>query len=130
MEVRYSLDHHWARRESAERITVGLSDFAQREMGEIAYLELPVVGMRVSAGASICAIESLKSAGELYAPVAGTIVACNERLTRSGGHRLINSDPMGVGWIFAMEMDDPSEYEALLSASDYARRMADDLPGR
>lgn len=127
MEVRYSLDHHWARRESAERITVGLSDFAQREMGEIAYLELPEVGSRVSAGTAICAIESLKSAGELYAPVAGTIVACNERLTRSGGQRLINRDPMGEGWIFAMEMDDPSAYEALLSARDYARRTAEDL---
>ena len=127
MEVRYSLDHHWARRESAQRITVGLTDFAQREMGEIAYLELPEVGVKVSAGVAICAIESLKSAGELYAPVAGTIVACNERLTRSGGVRLINSDPMGVGWIFAMEMDDPSEYEALLTAREYARRTADDL---
>jgi glycine cleavage system H protein len=126
MELRYSLDHHWARRESAQRITVGLSDFAQREMGEIAYLELPEVGMRVPAGSAICAIESLKSAGELYAPVGGTIVARNEELARPGGGRLINSDPLGAGWVFVMEMDDPAEYGTLLPALEYARRTAGD----
>ncbi len=127
MELRYSLDHHWVRRDSAERITVGLSDFAQREMGEVAYLELPEVGTRVAAGAAVSAIESLKSAGELYAPVGGMIVARNEELAR-GGARLINSDPLGAGWLFVMEMDDPGEFESLLSASEYARRTAGDLP--
>ena len=127
MELRYSLDHHWARRDSAERVTVGLSDFAQREMGEIAYLELPAAGTRVAGGAAIGAIESLKSAGELYAPVGGTIVARNEELARTGGRRLINSDPLGAGWIFVLEMDDAGEFDTLLSASDYARRTASDL---
>ena len=126
MELRYSLDHHWVRRDSDERITVGLSDFAQREMGEIAYLELPEVGTRVTAGAAISAIESLKSAGELYAPVGGTVVARNEELVRGGG-RLINSDPLGAGWLFVMEMDDPGEFETLLSAAEYARRTGSDL---
>ena len=126
MELRYSLDHHWVRRDSDERITVGLSDFAQREMGEIAYLELPEVGTRVTAGAAISAIESLKSAGELYAPVGGTVVARNEELVRGGG-RLINSDPLGAGWLFVMEMDDPGEFEMLLSAAEYARRTGSDL---
>ena len=130
MELRYSLDHHWARRDCADcaqRVTVGLSEFAQREMGEIAYLELPDVGTRVAAGAAICAIESLKSAGELYAPVGGTIVARNEELARARGRRLINSDPLGAGWIFVLEMDDPGDFDALLSASEYARRTASDL---
>ena len=127
MELRYSLDHHWARRDSAQRITVGLSEFAQREMGEVAYLELPEVGVRVAAGAAICAIESLKSAGELYAPVSGTIVARNEELAHSGGGRLINSDPLGAGWVFVMEMDDPGEYDTLLPASEYARRTAGEI---
>ena len=125
MELRYSLDHHWVRRDSETRITVGLSDFAQREMGEVAYLELPEVGTRVAAGAAVSAIESLKSAGELYAPVGGTIVARNEELARGGG-RLINSDPLGAGWLFVMEMDDPGEFDTLLSASEYARRTAGD----
>ena len=105
---------------------MGLSDFAQREMGEVAYLELPEVGTRVAAGAAVSAIESLKSAGELYAPVGGTIVARNEELAR-GGARLINSDPLGAGWLFVMEMDDPGELETLLSASEYARRTGGDL---
>ena len=125
MELRYSLDHHWVRRDSETRITVGLSDFAQREMGEVAYLELPEMGTRVAAGAAVAAIESLKSAGELYAPVGGTIVARNEELARGGG-RLINSDPLGAGWLFVMEMDDPGEFDTLLSASEYARRTAGD----
>ena len=127
MELRYSLDHHWARRDSAQRVTVGLSDFAQREMGEIAYLELPEVGTRVAGGAAICAIESLKSAGELYAPVGGTIVARNEELARAGGRRLINSDPLGDGWIFVLAMDDPGEFNTLLSVSEYARRTDSNL---
>ena len=74
MELRYSRDHHWVRRDSSRRVTVGLSDFAQRELGEIAYLELPGIGMQVAAGTAVCAVESLKSAGELYAPVTGTVV--------------------------------------------------------
>lgn len=127
MELRYSLDHQWARRDTGRRITVGLSNFAQREMGEVAYLDLPEVGERVAGGSAVCAIESLKSAGELYAPVSGTVVACNEELAQPGGGRLINSDPLGAGWVFVMEMDDPGEFEALLSESEYARRTAGNL---
>ena len=124
MELRYSHDHHWARRDTPRRVTVGLSDFAQRELGEIAYLELPRVGVQVAAGTAVCAVESLKSAGELYAPVAGTVVECNEELTAAGGPTLINRDPLGAGWIFVMEMDDPTEFDKLLSAADYARLTA------
>ena len=124
MELRYSHDHHWARRDTPRRVTVGLSDFAQRELGEIAYLELPRVGVQVAAGTAVCAVESLKSAGELYAPVAGTVVECNEELTAAGGQTLINRDPLGAGWIFVMEMDDPTEFDKLLSAADYARLTA------
>lgn len=127
MELRYSHDHHWARRDSLRRVTVGLSDFAQRELGEIAYLELPAIGTRVAAGTAVCAVESLKSAGELYAPVTGTVVACNAALAAEGGRTLINRDPLGAGWIFAMEMDEPAEFERLLSAADYARLTATDL---
>ena len=94
MELRYSHDHHWVRRDTLRRVTVGLSDFAQRELGEIAYLELPGIGMRVAAGSAVCAVESLKSAGELYAPVTGTVVECNAALAAAGGQTLINRDPL------------------------------------
>ena len=127
MELRYSRDHHWVRRDSLRRVTVGLSDFAQRELGEIAYLELPGIGMQVAAGTAVCAVESLKSAGELYAPVTGTVVECNAALAAEGGRTLINRDPLGAGWIFVMEMDEPAEFEQLLSAADYARLTATDL---
>ena len=106
---------------------MGLSDFAQRELGEIAYLELPGIGTQVAAGTAVCAVESLKSAGELYAPVTGTVVECNAALAAEGGKTLINRDPLGAGWIFAMEMDQPAEFEQLLSAAEYARLTASDL---
>jgi glycine cleavage system H protein len=124
MELRYSHDHHWVRRDTAGRVTVGLSDFAQRELGEIAYLELPRIGMQVAAGTAVCAVESLKSAGELYAPVTGTVVDRNEDLAAEGGQTLINRDPVGAGWIFVMEMDQPAEFDRLLSTADYARLTA------
>lgn len=126
MDLRYSRDHHWVRRDAPGRVTVGLSDFAQRELGEIAYLELPRVGAQVAAGSAVCAVESLKSAGELYAPVSGTVAACNEQLTAAGGWTLINRDPLGAGWIFAIEMQDPQEFDQLLTAQEYARLTADE----
>ena len=127
MELRYSHDHHWVRRDTFRRVTVGLSDFAQRELGTIAYLELPEVGLLVAAGTAVCAVESLKSAGELYAPVSGTVVERNAELAAAGGQTLINRDPLGAGWIFAMEMEEPAEFEQLLSADDYARLTATGL---
>ena len=127
MELRYSHDHHWVRRDAPGRVTVGLSDFAQRELGEIAYLELPRIGLRVAAGTAVCAVESLKSAGELYAPVTGTVVDRNEKLAADGGQTRINRDPLGAGWIFVMEMDEPAEFDRLLSAAEYARLTATDV---
>lgn len=126
MELRYSRDHHWARRDAPRRVTVGLSDFAQRELGEVAYLELPPLGLQAAAGSAVSAVESLKSAGELYAPVSGTVVGRNERLAAAGGCTLINRDPLGAGWIFVMEMQDETEFDQLLSAQDYARLTAAD----
>lgn len=125
-ELRYSRDHHWARRDAPRRVTVGLSDFAQRELGEIAYLELPPLGLQAEAGSAVSAVESLKSAGELYAPVSGTVVARNEQLAAAGGCALINRDPLGAGWIFVLEMRDEAEFEQLLSAEEYARLTAAD----
>ena len=126
MELRYSHDHQWVRRDAPGRVTVGLSDFAQRELGAIAYLELPRIGAQAAAGSALGAVESLKSAGELYAPVSGTVVACNERLANADGRALINRDPLGAGWIFVLEMADPAEFDQLLSGEEYARLTADD----
>ncbi len=129
MELRYTHDHQWVRHDGSApampmQVTVGLSDFAQQELGEIAHLDLPRVGARVERGQVVCAIESLKSASELYAPATGVVVAANRDLTTAAGRTLINRDPLGAGWIFRLELADPAELEQLLSARDYARMTA------
>lgn len=119
---RYTTDHAWARLEpDGKRLRVGLSDFAQAELGDVAWVELPRVGARVRRGEPACAIESLKSAGEVYAPVTGTVVAVNPALADEAGRAAVNRDPLGDGWLFAIEPDDPSEFAALMSPEEYRR---------
>lgn len=117
---RYTTDHAWARFEAdGRRLRVGLSDFAQAELGDIAWIELPAVGSRLARGEPACAIESLKSAGEVYAPVSGTVVAVNQALADEAGRAAVNRDPLGDGWLFALEPDDPAEVDALMSVEEY-----------
>jgi glycine cleavage system H protein len=119
---RYTTDHAWARLEpDGPAVRVGLSDFAQAELGDIAWIELPEVGSHLARGETACAIESLKSAGEVYAPVSGTVVAVNPALADEAGRRAINRDPLGEGWLFALAPDDPAELDTLMSAEDYGR---------
>jgi glycine cleavage system H protein len=119
---RYTTDHAWARLEPGGPVArVGLSDFAQAELGDIAWIELPTIGSHLARGETACAIESLKSAGEVYAPVSGTVVAVNPSLGNEAGLLAINRDPLGEGWLFALAPDDPAEMDALMSAEDYAR---------
>ena len=122
---RYTVDHAWARLDAdGSLVRVGLSDFAQAELGDIAWLELPPVGCHVARGEPAVAIESLKSAGEVYAPVSGTVVAVNPALADDAGRAAVNRDPLGEGWLFALAPDDPDELNALMSAEDYARWIA------
>ena len=114
----YSKDHEWVLREGT-RAKVGISDFAQSELGEIAFVELPEVGKRVSRGEAVCSIDSLKSTSEIYAPVSGTIVQVNETLADEKACSIINSDPLGRGWLFVVEMNEPGEMEELLSPEQY-----------
>lgn len=114
----YSKDHEWVLREGA-RAKVGISDFAQSELGEVAFVELPEVGKRVSRGEAVCSIDSLKSTSEIYSPVSGTIVQVNETLADEKACGIINSDPLGRGWLFVVEMNEPGEVEELLSPEQY-----------
>ena len=117
----YSKDHEWIRCEN-NLATVGVSDFAQEELGEIAFVELPAIGTLVESGEAVCSIDSLKSTSEIYAPVSGKIVRINERLsTDEKACGLINTDPLGEGWLFVVEMSDPGQREQLLSAEEYRR---------
>jgi glycine cleavage system H protein len=117
-EYRYSRDHTWASLEQ-KTVRVGISDLAQAELGEITFVELPPVGKEVEKDTPVCAMDSLKSSSEVYAPVSGKVVEVNLRLPEQPG--LINRDPKGNGWLFVLEIESLAEYEALMSEEEYLR---------
>ena len=119
-ERRYTRDHHWAQRHGS-RVRVGLTAFAQEELGEITYVQLPRVGARIGRGEPVCAIDALKAATEIYAPVGGAVTAVNERLREPGAGRLINQDAEGRGWIFELAPADDAELDELLDGAGYRR---------
>ena len=117
MTTRYSKDHEYVRLE--DRIgVVGISDFAQSQLGDIVFVELPAVGATIKRGDEVAVVESVKAASEIYAPVSGTVTEVNEALNGDPG--LINADPEGGGWIFKLEVADASEADALMDADAYA----------
>lgn len=117
MKALYSKDHVWIRRED-DSVRIGLSDFAQNELGEIVFVEAPEVGKHLRAGETVCSIDALKSTSDVYAPISGSIVEVNERLSGDKA-KLINADPLGDGWICRMTIDDEGELDALLSEEEY-----------
>ncbi len=116
----YTKDHTWVLAEGA-RARVGISDFAQSELGDIAYVELPAAGRRVERGEVACTVDSLKSSSEIYAPVSGTVVEANLVLAAEESCTLVNTDPLGEGWLFVIEMSDPGELDHLLPEGEYER---------
>lgn len=117
MKTLYSKDHVWIRREN-DTVRVGLSDFAQNELGEIVFVEAPETGKHVDAGDTICSIDALKSTSDIYAPISGSVIEVNARLAEENA-KIINSDPLGEGWICRLSIDDESELENLLSEEEY-----------
>ena len=115
-ELRYSAEHEWVAVDGA-RARIGITDFAQDSLGDVVYVELPGVGANVMAHAGCAEIESTKSVSEIFSPVTGTIVEVNETL--NDAPEQVNADPYGAGWIFVVEMADPSELDALLDAAAY-----------
>lgn len=116
--MRFTETHEWIRLE--ENIgTVGITQYAQNELGEIVYVELPKVGSRVKAGEEVCVLESTKSAADVYSPVAGTIVAVHEDLRASP--QKINQSPESEGWLYRIELERVKDIEALLSKKEYER---------
>jgi glycine cleavage system H protein len=114
----YSKDHTWVLVEGM-RARIGISDFAQKELGDIAYVELPSVGARVQRGEVACTVDSLKSSSEIYSPLSGSIAEINAVLTSEEKCRLVNDDPLGEGWLFGVDMSDPRELELLISQESY-----------
>jgi glycine cleavage system H protein len=114
--LRYSAEHEWVRVEGA-RATAGITDFAQDALGDVVYVNLPEDGVAVVKAAGCAEVESTKSVSDIYAPVTGTVVAVNDTLDRAPEQ--INQDPYGSGWLFTIEMTDPTELDALLDAAAY-----------
>ncbi len=115
-DLRYSSDHEWARID-AERVRVGITDYAQDALGDVVFVELPTEGAVVGQGGLLGEVESTKSVSEIYAPVAGTVVAVNAALTDAPER--LNADPYGEGWICELAPSDPGSVEALLDAAAY-----------
>lgn len=114
--LRYSDDHEWLRADGSDG-TVGITRYAADELGDVVFVEMPPVGMVLTRGETFGVIESVKTASDLYSPVAGEVVAVNEALT--GAPELINSDPYAEGWIIRLRLTDPSEAELLKDADAY-----------
>lgn len=113
----YSEEHEWVRLDD-EIATVGITDFAQGQLGDIVYVELPAVGDRVEAGSVVGELESTKSVSDIFSPLSGEVVARNETL--DAGPEVINSDPYGEGWLIKLRPLDDDPTEALLEAEAYA----------
>ena len=114
----YSKEHVWVVEEESS-VKIGLSDFAQKELGELTFIELPEPGSHFNNSEVICSIDSLKAASDIYAPISGTVIEVNNHLTEPGGARLVNSEPTGGGWILAMKPDTTDELASLLSPEEY-----------
>lgn len=121
--LRYAKDHEWAAPDAPHR--VGVSDFAQDQLGDLTYVELPEPGTSVDMGNEFGSLESVKSVSTLFMPVDARILAVNEALRDDPG--LVNRDPYGEGWLVEIEPRDPSQFDAMMTADVYRRRLEDAL---
>ena len=117
-KLRYASSHEWMRAESDGTFTVGISDFAQEQLGDLVFLEVPAVGRKVDAGEACAVVESVKAASDVYSPVAGEIVAANEGL--SDALEQVNKDPYNA-WLFRIKPANAADVEKLMDAAAYAK---------
>ena len=115
-DLKYTADHEWAR-QKPDRVVVGVTDFAQDQLGDVVYVELPAVGDEVRKGESFGVVESTKAVSELFAPISGKVVEVNDPLVEAP--EAVNEDPYEEGWLIAIEPSDPAELAALLDAKAY-----------
>jgi glycine cleavage system H protein len=117
-EFRYTKEHEWIKLEGDEAL-IGITDFAQSQLGDIIYVELPAVGKELSAHQSIGAVESVKSVSDVYVPVAGTVTKVNETLATTPD--ILNKDPHGQGWIIRLKVKNKQDLDSLFTAGDYEK---------
>lgn len=116
-DLRYTESHEWVRREGDGTFTIGITAHAQDALGELVYVELPDVGRQVGKGEACIVVESTKAASDVYAPVAGEVLAVNDALGTDP--QIVNSDPFGEGWLIRLRPADAADFDALMSAADY-----------
>jgi glycine cleavage system H protein len=116
-DLRYTREHEWVRTTGDGTVVVGITHFAQDALGDIVYVDLPELGAVVDAGGNLGEVESTKSVSEIYAPVAGEVVARNEAL--DGAPETVNADPYGDGWLAEIRPADPAALDGLLDAAAY-----------
>ena len=119
-DLLYRESHEWVRSDDDGTVTVGISDHAQAQLGDMVFIELPEPGMSYEQGDACAVVESVKAASDVYAPLTGEIMENNSALEDSP--ELVNSDPYGDGWLFRMQVSDPSELDGLLDAEAYAEQ--------
>ena len=120
--LRFTRDHEWVRLDG-DLAVVGISDYAQSQLGDVVYVELPEIGRRVEKGKEAAVVESVKAASEVYAPVTGEVAEINEALTADPAK--INADPMGEGWFLKLRFDDPQDLDDLMDEAAYTRFVAE-----
>lgn len=116
MTLKYTEDHEWVRVDGDEA-TVGISDYAQEQLGDVVFVELPEVGKAVKKGDEAAVVESVKAASEVYAPVSGEVIAVNDGIEEDPAK--VNEDAMGAGWFIKIKLSDPSELDDLMDEAAY-----------
>jgi glycine cleavage system H protein len=122
--LRYTRSHEWVSPPEDGIVTVGITDFAQDQLGDVVFVELPKVGSSVAAGDAVAVVESVKTASDIYAPLAGEIVAVNDDL--DADPETINASPYERGWLFRIKVADASAYDALLDVAGYEAAAAEE----
>jgi glycine cleavage system H protein len=119
---RFTKDHEWVRLDG-DLAVVGITDFAQSQLGDVVYVELPEVGRRLEQGKPAAVVESVKAASDVFTPVSGEVAEVNDALAADPAR--VNADPMGAGWFLKMRLADPTELDALMDEEAYARLVAE-----
>lgn len=120
-DLSYTEEHEYVRKAKDGTVEIGITDYAQGELGDVVYIELPKVGSKFAKHDVFGTIEAVKAVSELFSPIAGEVVAINDRLDKEPA--LVNSDPYGAGWMIKVRPDDPSEADRLMKADAYGKQI-------
>jgi glycine cleavage system H protein len=122
-ELKYAKSHEWVRLEADGTVTIGITDHAQNALGDLVFVEVPKVGRKLAANDACAVVESVKAASDVYAPIAGEVIAANGAL--ADAPETLNTDPYGAGWMWKMKPADPGEIGSLLDATGYEKSVAE-----